>query len=82
MRERPMVRATHRRIALRTVLLGVGLALIVASGALAKFGSSYTHPCDETIYSECVANNATHSVSIYVTGTYATQVRWVMSVGK
>jgi len=53
--------------------------LLIASLAYARFGSSYTHICDATIYAECVANDAYHAVYVNVSGSYGTQVRWAMA---
>lgn len=65
-----------RLAAIRALVLASILTLVVVSLAYAKFGSSYSHICDTTLYSECVANNAYHSVYVNVAGSYATQVRW------
>jgi hypothetical protein len=67
-------RAGPRSLAIATLL-----ALLGATIAYAKFGSSYAHICDATIYAECVANNEYHGVYVNVGGSYATQVRWSMA---
>lgn len=68
-----------RRAGRRALVLGIAVALILTSVAYARFGSSFENNCDNTSSSQCVADNATHTVSIYVTGSYATQVQWAMA---
>ena len=50
--DRPM-----RRRASRALFLASIVALLVSATAYAKFGSSFSHICDTTIYAECVAND-------------------------
>lgn len=63
----------------RAILLGGALALLVPSAAFGRFGSSISHNCDTTIYSECVADSQYVSVSIWVVGSYGTQTRAAMA---
>jgi hypothetical protein len=64
----------------KATAIACALSLVLAATTYARFGSSYDgRYCDTTIYSQCVAPNADETVSIFVVGSYATQIRWAMA---
>ncbi len=78
MRNRVGFQIRHRMVG-RAVLLAMGLTILVAPVAYARLGSSISHICDTTVYSECVSDDNYVSVSVWVTGTYATQTKAAMA---
>ncbi len=65
--------------ALRAIAIASAVSLAATATAYARFGSSYDHICDSSVYAQCIAPDAYETVSINIGGSYTTQVRWVMA---
>lgn len=73
-------RVATRRVLARSLLIATAAALTLSSVTYGRFGSSFDgRICDNTPQSQCVADNSNHTVSVFVTGSYATQIRWAMA---
>lgn len=55
------------------------MILSVTATADGRFGSSINHPCDNTIYSECVGDDQYVTVAIYTPSNYTAQIRAAMA---
>lgn len=65
-------------------LLAIGIAVVLSVippvAKATNFGSNITHPCDTSIYSECIANNGYHVVCFdSVQADQVTASRWAMT---
>ena len=65
--------------AAKAIAIACALLLVLEATAYARFGSSYDHNCDTTIYAQCVAPDAYETVSIVASAAITAQVRWAMA---